>query len=92
MASSKLTKIKIYYEEYKNTEWLIIETNPNKIEYDNNKGEVEAEPESPFILKKELRKDNYNCLSSIIPAFHKIIITKCKNNHSLSSIDPFPVN
>ena len=26
-----------------------------------------------------------------MPAFHKIIITKFKKNHSLQSIDPFPV-
>ena len=30
-------------------------------------------------------------MSSIIPAFHKIIITKFKKNHSLQSIEPFPV-
>ena len=84
--------IKLYYKEHKSTIWLIIETKPNKIEYDNNNGKVEASTESQFILKKELRKDNYHYLSSIIPAFHKIIIAKCDSNHSLSSIDSFPVN
>ena len=81
--------VRLYFEEKKNTEWLIIETKPNKIDYIKKNGEVTSSTETQFILKKEFRKDNYNCLSSIIPAFHKIIITKCESNHSLSSIDSF---
>lgn len=84
--------VRVYFKEHKKTEWLIIETKQNKIDYTNGKGEVTASTETQFILKKEFRKDNDNCLSSIIPAFHKIIITKCESNHSLSSIDSFPVN
>ena len=78
---------KLYYKEHKNAEWLVIETNPNKIEYDNEKGKVEKTTEKPFILKKEIKKDNY--LSLIIPAFHKIINVKSNDNHSLESVEHF---
>ena len=47
----------------------------NVINYTNNKGEVASSTDGVFILKKEFRKDNDNCLSSIIPSFHKIIIS-----------------
>ncbi len=81
---------KLYYKEHKSSEWLVIETKPNKIEYDNEKGKVEKTTETSFILKKELKKDNY--LSLIIPAFHKIINTKFNDNHSLESVEHFHVN
>lgn len=85
--------IKLYYEQKKSTEWLIIETKLNKIDFetisDDKKDKIKAVTETQLILKNELRKDNYNCISSIIPAFHKIIITKCKSNHSLESISSF---
>jgi len=83
--------IRLYYEEKKDTEWLTIETGLNKIGYSSDKRDNIFLNKVDLILKKEFREENYNSLSSIIPAFHKIIITKFKKNHSLQSIEPFPV-
>jgi hypothetical protein len=81
---------KLYYKEHKSAEWLVVETKPGKIEYDNEKGKVKNTTETSFILKKEITKDNY--LSLIIPAFHKIINAKFNDNHSLESVEHFHVN
>ena len=84
--------VKLYFEEKKGTEWLTIETELNKIGYSSDKRDNIFLNKVNLILKKEFRENDYNSLSSIIPAFHKIIIKKCKKNHSLQSIDSFPVS
>ena len=84
--------VKLYFEEKKDTEWLTIETGLNKIGYSSDKRDNIFLNKVNLILKKELRENDYSSLSSVIPAFHKIIITKCKKNHSLQSIDPFPLS
>ena len=83
--------VKLYFEEKKDTEWLTIETGLNKIGYSSDKRDNIFLNKVDLILKKEFREKDYHSLNSIIPAFHKIIITKFKKNHSLQSIDPFPV-
>mgnify|MGYP001170860411 CR=1 FL=1 len=84
--------VKLHFDEKKGAEWLTIETELNKIAYSSDKRDNIFLNKVNLILKKEFRENDYNSLSSIIPAFHKIIITKCKKNHSLQSIHPFPVS